>query len=600
MFSGINNLYTLISHNIAHWYRAIKKYAVAHKFVSAVIALVIIGGGWWTYGHVTAASAGTRYVLGTVEKGTVIASVSASGQVSTTNQVDIKPKASGDVTWVGVKAGDVVRAGQALAQIDSTDAKQAIADAEQSLTQAKLQFQKDSAQAPIDYQKSLEALDDAKTNLSTTYNDTYNTLSNAYLDLPTAVTGMQNILYGYDISGKSNSQWNIDAFKNSASKDNTTIRTFADIAERDYRIARAKYDQAVLDFKALSRSSSTDAQEGLLTSSVDTTTAIAQALQSELNLLDAVVDDTTTHGFTVSSTITTMRTNARGYLSTTNSNLSALLNQQKSLDAAKKTIRDDERTIEIYKIGNATGDNPISLQSSQYSIADQERKLRQLKDNLADYTITAPFAGTLATLSVKRFDTVSTGSSVATLITNQKIAQLSLNEVDATKIKLGDKATLTFDAIDGLTLTGSVIEMDAVGTVSQGVVSYSLKIGFDSGDDRVKPGMTVNASIQTAVKQDVLVVPSSAVKTQNGASYVQVFNPALTDTGSTQGVVSKVPPQQVTVEVGISDDTSMEILSGLSVGQQIVTRTSSGSATTNKPATTNATRGGFGGGGIRL
>src|SRR3989339_818037 len=70
---------------------------------------------------------------------------------------------------------------------------------------------------------------------------------------------------------------------------------------------------------------------------------------------------------------TTMRTNARGYLSTTNSNLSALLNQQKSLDAAKKTIRDDERTIEIYKIGNATGDNPISLQSSQYSIADQER-----------------------------------------------------------------------------------------------------------------------------------------------------------------------------------------------------------------------------------
>lgn len=599
MLNALQHLYTLVLNSVAHWYQATKKYAVAHKFVSVIVALVIIGGGWWAYGHVTAASAETRYVLGTVEKGTVIASVSASGQVSTTNQVDIKPKASGDVTWVGVKAGDTVRAGAALAQIDNTDAKQAIADAEQSLIQAKLQLQKDTAQAPIDYQKSIEALDDAKTNLATTYNDMYNTLSNAYLDLPTAVTGMQNILYGYDISGKSNSQWNIDAFKNSASKDNTTIRTFADIAERDYKIARQKYDQAVLDFKALSRSSSTGAQEGLLTSSVDTTTAIAQALQSELNLLDAVVDDTTTHGFTVSSTITTMRTNARGYLSTANSNLSALLNQQKTLDAAKKAIRDNERTIEIYKIGNSSGDNPISLQSSQYSIADQERKLQQLKDNLADYVITAPFAGTLATLSVKRFDTVSTGSSVATLITNQKIAQLSLNEVDATKIKLGDKATLTFDAIDELTLTGSVIEMDAVGTVSQGVVSYSLKIGFDSGDDRVKPGMTVNASIQTAVKQDVLVVPSSAVKTQNGASYVQVFNPALTDTGGTQGVVPKVPPQQVTVEVGISDDTSVEILSGLSVGQQIVTRTSSGSATTNTPATTNTTRGGFGGG-IRL
>ncbi|MFZ2522225.1 MAG: efflux RND transporter periplasmic adaptor subunit [Minisyncoccia bacterium] len=572
-------------------------YSKAHKIISAIVMVAVIGGGYWIYSG-SSSNTSVSYVLGTVEKTTIVASVSASGQVSTVNQIDIKPKASGDVTWVGVKAGDTVRAGQALAYIDSTTAKQNIADAEASLASAKLQYQKDSAQAPIDYEKSTETLEDAKKDLTTTYNDTYNTVSNAYLDLPTAVTGMQNILYGYSVSGQG--QWNIDAFKNSGTSDsNLTIRIFADIADRDYKIARAKYDQAVLDFKVLTRYSATTDLEKLLTSSVDTTTAIAQALQSELNLLDAVIDDATIRNISVSSTITTLRTNARSYLTTANSNLSALLNQQKTLDSTKKTIRDNERNIEIYKIGNESGSNPISLQSSAQSIANQERNLQELKTNLSYYTVTAPFAGTVASVSLKRFDTVSTGGAVATLITTQKIAQLSLNEVDATKINLGNKATLTFDAIESLTLTGEVIEIDAVGTVSQGVVSYKVKIGFDSQDGRIKSGMTVNSAIQTDVKQDVLAIPSSAVKTQNGVTYVQVFNPALTEIGGTAGVVSAIPPTQIEVKTGISDDTKVEILEGLKEGDQIVTRTISGTATT-VATPTNTRGGGLGGTGIRF
>lgn len=550
------------------FFKKIKTFVAGHKVISSVIVIFIAGLGYWTYKSLTNTSGETSYVLASVQKGTLIVSTSGTGQVSTSNQVDIKPKASGDVTWVGVKAGDAVRAGQALAQINNTDAKQAIVDAEQSIVQAKLQFQKDSAQAPIDYQKLLEALEDAKKNISTTYNDTFNTISNAYLDLPGAVTGMQNILFGYDFS-QTKSQWNIDVFRSSSS-DSGTIRTFADTAERDYKTARAKYDQAVLDYKTLTRYSNNDDLEKLLASSIDTTTAIAQTLQGEINLLDAVADDASTHGRTISPTVTTMRTNVRSYLSTANSNLSALLNQQKSLDATKKTIRDDERNIEIYKIGNLTGDNPISLQSSRYSIADQERKLQQLKDDLSNYVITAPFAGTLAALNMKRFDTLSTGSSVATLITNQKIAQLSLNEVDATKIKLGDKATLTFDAIDGLTLTGEVAEIDAVGTVTQGVVSYTLKIGFDSQDERVKPGMSISAAIITDAKQGVLLVPNAAVKS-NGEQYVEVME-------------NNVPRNQ-TVETGLSNDTMTEIKSGLKEGENVVTQTIQPSAGTTQTQT---------------
>lgn len=555
------------------------KWISGHRVWSTIIAIAVILGGYYEYKKITATPTATKYVLARAAKGTLITSISGTGQVSASNQIDIKPKASGDVIWINAKAGDAVRTGQALAQIDDTDAKQAIADAEQTLTQAKLQFQKDSAQAPIDYQKSLETLNDAKTDLAITYTDTYNTLSSAYIDLPEIATGMQNIIYGTDFS----QQWNIDIFRNSTGGSGPIVE-FANIAEKDYKIARAKYDQTVLDYKTLTRYSNNDDLEKSLTSFVDTMTATTQALQGILNLLDAVADDALAHNHPLPA-VTTMRTNTRNYLSTSNGNLSALLNQQKSLDAAKKTIRDSEHNIEIYQIGNPTGNTPISLQSSGYSIADQERKLKQLKDDLSNYVIIAPFAGTLSTFIVKQFDTVSTGSSVATLITKQNIASITLNEVDIAKVKIGQKTTLTFDAVPGLSITGGVSEINTVGTVSQGVVSYSVKIIFDTQDERVKSGMSVSAAVITDVKSDVLLVPNSAVKYQGNTNYVQVL---------VGGV-----PQDKTVEIGLSNDSQTEITNGLNEGDEIITQTISSTAQTTPSAGGLRIPGIGGGGGFR-
>jgi multidrug efflux pump subunit AcrA (membrane-fusion protein) len=140
-------------------------------------------------------------------------------------------------------------------------------------------------------------------------------------------------------------------------------------------------------------------------------------------------------------------------------------------------------------------------------------------------------------------------------------------------------------------------------------VSYDVQINFDTQDARVKPGMTINADIQTGVVQDALAVPSSAVKTLNGESYVQVFIPPLADTGGNTGVTSDTPPQMVPVTIGLSDDSNVQILSGLEAGQQIVvsTRTTAQKTTTaatsarTTPGAAGAANRGFGGGGaIRI
>ena len=120
--------------------------------------------------------------------------------------------------------------------------------------------------------------------------------------------------------------------------------------------------------------------------------------------------------------------------------------------------------------------------------------------------------------------------------------------------------------------------MDSLGTLSSGVVSYNVTINFDTIDPRIKPGMSVSASIITVVKQDVITVPNSALKSQGGSSYVQILKNNI--------------PEQVLVEIGIANNTHTEIVSGISVGDSIVTQTID--------PTAKATTTGGGGSGMRI
>ncbi len=415
-------------------WRAGKTYVLAHKVISGIAIVIILVAVWWIWGKATSASAETRYILGTVSSSTIVSTVSGSGQISSSDSVDIKPKVSGEITWVGVTAGQKVRAGQAIASIDNTDAKQSVLDAKQSLQAAQLQLQKDTAQAPADYQNDQNALATAKENLVDDYNDTFNDLSNTYLDLPNIMTVSLNTLYGYDLDTKKN-QWNMDVLTNlftSSSEDTTSALAFKASAKSDYASAKSAYDAAVAVYQQTTRTSSNDTVDALLKQSIALTTAVAQALQSELNFLGSISDLAQAYNVTLPSAFATIQSNARTNLSSTNSDLSMLLADKKTLDTTKQNIINAQQTVTLDQVGNSDGSNPISLQISKNSIQKQETDLAQLEADLADYTIVAPFDGTISAVDVKVGDTAS--GAVATVITNQNVAQLSLNEIDAAKV----------------------------------------------------------------------------------------------------------------------------------------------------------------------
>jgi len=219
---------------------------------------------------------------------------------------------------------------------------------------------------------------------------------------------------------------------------------------------------------------------------------------------------------------------------------------------------------------------------------------------LTSGTITAPTAGTIGDLVITKGMQVGSSNTTAgssTNTSNQAIASIitgnatavsvSVAEVDAPQIQVGQAATITFDALPNKTFTGKVMGINTTGAVTSGVTTYPALIQLDdTSDASILPNMSVTANIITKVDDNVLLVPSSAVQTVGTASTVRVLK---------NGQVSTV-----SVQVGDTSDSQTIITSGLSEGESVVTSaisTSTTSTTTSSPFSGGLRLGGFGGGG---
>lgn len=583
---------------------------VAHKVWSAIAAVILILILYWTYAHLTSTSGQTRYVLGTVSTGTVISTLSESGQVSTANQVSIQSKVSGVVTRVVVKNGDTVSAGDPIAYLDSTDAYENYQNAVSNLKSAQLTLQQ-LQQPPTQLQltQDQDAIASANDSIATTqatlnkqYQTTYNDIIQAYVDLASVLPGLDSIVTGNNLTS-GNIQSNIGYYANQLSVTDSTALSRATQATNDYNAATAQYAQSFKDYSATNQLSSTSTIESIAQETYTTLQSVATSINDASAIVQAYVNLLQNKSYAANSNANTQLSSLSTYLSKINADLNtiqqdtnSLTTQKASLASVYRQINESTQTLAQLQAG-ATD---LQIQSDQLAIQQRQIAVDQAAETLADYTIRAPFDGVIGGMTLVPGESIGS-SAVATELSSQQIAQLSVNEVDAAKLMVGQHVTLTFDALTDLTLTGKVAEIDPVGSVSSGVVAYTVSITFDESDPRVKSGMTVNAVIQTAVHSDVLEVPSSAVKTSNGKSTVLVFSPAIADTGGTSGTVSAVAPTSVAVTTGITDGTYTEILSGLQAGEQIVTKTVTSSTNTTTTTTTtsssNRSSGEFGGGG---
>ncbi len=234
--------------------------------------------------------------------------------------------------------------------------------------------------------------------------------------------------------------------------------------------------------------------------------------------------------------------------------------------------------------------------NQQNVISQAEASLTSSSLSLAQVssTITAPTSGTISNLNLVEGQVIaSTNSSSDSTTSNTSYgtiaigdgspqASINLSEIDVTKVKVGQKVTLTLDAFTDKTFTGEITAINTAGSVASNVTSYPATITFDSPDATIYPNMGVSAQIITNIKNDVLIVPSAAVTGTGEAATVRVLK---------NGQI-----QIISVTTGDSNDTQTEIISGLSEGDEVVTSTISTQTTGNTGGGTSTSP--FGGSGF--
>ncbi len=236
--------------------------------------------------------------------------------------------------------------------------------------------------------------------------------------------------------------------------------------------------------------------------------------------------------------------------------------------------------------------NDSALQVAQANLEQAQVAVKQAQNNLAQAQIFAPFDGVVGAVNytVGQFANTSTP---AVEVVNLKALQVeaTVSEIDVPKLKVGQTAQLTFDALPNQTYTATVTNVSPVGTITQGVVNYPVTLTLTgtsgrasgaSAEGAVMPGMTANVNIVVARVQNVLVIPTRAVHTLGRRETADVLE---------NGKQVTVP-----IQTGLSDAQQVEVTSGLTAGEQVVVNPIAGaSAPAGGPAFRGGGFGRFGG-----
>jgi len=145
-----------------------------------------------------------------------------------------------------------------------------------------------------------------------------------------------------------------------------------------------------------------------------------------------------------------------------------------------------------------------------------------------DTIVTAPVAGSVHNLDGVVGTLVSAAvpvTPVAIISTGQTLTvKATVNEVDINKIKVGDTAAITFDAILDKTFTGKIVQVDEYGTNAAGVINYNIFASVEDGTELIRPGMTANLSIDTNKHENVLTVVNAAIRPYQGVMAIQTLD----------------------------------------------------------------------------
>lgn len=269
------------------------------------------------------------------------------------------------------------------------------------------------------------------------------------------------------------------------------------------------------------------------------------------------------------------KTNLTSELNTAKANLASA---QSSLNYESDNYK---RYKTLYSKGLVSADEyesaKLSYEKALQTVVSQKEQLTKAQTNLGYATITSPIDGVVLSKAVEEGQTVAASFNTPELFSIAKDLKdmrviADIDEADIGEVKEGENVKFTVDAFPNDTFEGVVTQVRQEATTTNNVVTYEVVISAPNADLKLKPGLTANVTIFTAEKNNVLSVPSKAlrytptVETIGKKYKIQDCN-GKNKVWTLEGNVLKAHA----VQIGISDGSHTEIISGISNGVQVIT-----------------------------
>jgi HlyD family secretion protein len=520
----------------------------------------------------------------TVTRGDMIASVSGTGTISADQSLDIAFQTSGTVVEVLVSEGDAVTAGQVIARIDDRDLQSQVASAEASLASAKARLDqtREGNATEQDIAASQASLANAEANLQQTRqgNTTAADIAEAEANLRSAQAQLDALLAGPDSDQLATAQASYDkavadleAQRASLSSAKTRAESDVTQAANTLRDKQDEYSRIYWNNRELDELPGELPQEN-----VDEEAAALRAVQTaeeQLNQAQIAYDQAKVDEITGIQKAEASVREAEENLKVVQqgSDQYDIIQAQASVDQARANLRKlregptaaevaasqanvDQARANLAKLTESATESDLAIE--QASVDQAEQSLEQARLKLEQAVLKAPFAGVISTVDIVPGSVVSSATTAVSLLDRDPLSiDLRLSENDVARVALNQEVDLTIDALKGWAARGTVAYIAPAAETSNGVVTYRVRVTLPDDDQSVKVGMTANLSIIVAQKSGVLLVPNSALLPSGSGRVVQV--------PTADGQVREVP-----VEIGLSDGTNTEIISGLNEGDTII------------------------------
>ena len=269
------------------------------------------------------------------------------------------------------------------------------------------------------------------------------------------------------------------------------------------------------------------------------------------------------------------RTNLISELNTAKANLSS------SESTANYELANYNRYKTLYDKGLVSADEYesalLSYRKAKEQVNTSRESVKKAETNLGYATITSPIDGVVLSKSVEEGQTVAASFNTPELftiaqdLTNMRVIA-NIDEADIGGVKEGQRVSFTVDAFPDDTFEGSVTQVRQQATTESNVVTYEVVISAPNGDLKLKPGLTANVTIFTLEKNNVLAVPSKALRFTINEMLLQK-DQTIADCDAPHKVWTKEGNvfKAHKVEIGTTNGVLTEILSGVSAGTEVLT-----------------------------